>query len=65
MCVRVYVYLSVYVYVPLFFYLCSIYICYPFIFYSIVFTAVFYLVLGCTQKNQISALLSVAMAVLC
>ena len=77
---RVYVYLCVcvcvcgwvggcmYVYVLLFVYLFTIYICYPFISFSIVFIADFFLVLACsslTQKDQSSALLRVAMTILC
>ena len=71
---RVYVYLCVcvcvcmYVYVLLFVYLFTIYICYPFVSFSIVFIADFFLVLACsslTQKDQSSALLRVAMTILC
>ena len=57
-----------YVYVLLFVYLFTIYICYPFISFSIVFIADFFLVLACsslTQKDQSSALLRVAMTILC
>ena len=71
---RVYVYLCMcvcvcmYVYVLLFVYLFTIYICYPFVSFSIVFIADFFLVLACsslTQKDQSSALLRVAMTILC
>ena len=57
-----------YVYVLLFVYLFTIYICYPFISFSIVFIADFFLVLAwssLTQKDQSSALLRVAMTILC
>ena len=57
-----------YVYVLLFVYLFTIYICFPFISFSIVFIADFFLVLACsslTQKDQSSALLRVAMTILC
>ena len=57
-----------YVYVLLFVYLFTIYICYPFISFSIDFIADFFLVLACsslTQKDQSSALLRVAMTILC
>ena len=67
-CVCVWVGGCMYVYVLLFVYLFTIYICYPFISFSIVFIADFFLVLACsslTQKDQSSALLRVAMTILC
>ena len=67
-CVCVCVGGCMYVYVLLFVYLFTIYICYPFISFSIVFIADFFLVLACsslTQKDQSSALLRVAMTILC
>ena len=68
MCICVCVCVCMYVYVLLFVYLFTIYICFPFISFSIVFIADFFLVLACsslTQKDQSSALLRVAMTILC
>ena len=51
-----------------FIYLFTIYVCYSFISYSIVFIAVFYLDLawsGLTHEDQRSALLGLAMVLLC
>ena len=65
---NVYIYIYIYIYLCSIIHLFTIYIYYPFLSNFIVFIAVFYLLLACsnlTQQDQGSALLSVALKILC